>query len=385
MKENISIDERFFKFNSQDYIENFYQNQVQLINKQNGNSYFVGMTEFMLLMLLDQKQTIKQLSQNNDIGLNENAITRFIFQAANVGLLNNNVNTNKAKNVKNLTKICLPIIRLSNSKICQKNVARILKYILYCLLLISVFYIVFLVINKPEGIFKIFAVNNYMHPENIIYYFLSFFILAFFHELSHGIVLASFGILPGRMGIMLSYFHPSCYIEISGINKIKSKFSRIQVWLAGIISQIIMLALELYVLIDIEITGLFQEFLIVQTVVNFTLIFFNLFYVIKLDGYNILCELFNNYSLREDAFRLLFTPTIEPKDSLDIPIYIVISAITLLYIPIFIISLLINIINFFNPEFLPKFNIFLLAVIASGIVGLLVNVFLKRKRISDVE
>ena len=44
----------------------------------------------------------------------------------------------------------------------------------------------------------------------------------------------SFGGNVFEVGVMLNYFHPAFYVDITGVEQLKSKASRICVWLAGI-------------------------------------------------------------------------------------------------------------------------------------------------------
>lgn len=242
----------------------------------------------------------------------------------------------------------LPLFRLSSAFICNKQVAQILKYILYTLCLIASVYIGYIIKTDLPALVAIIATTNYIHLHNIIFYFLTFFIMAFIHENAHAIVLASYGVLPGRMGVMLSYFHPSCYIEVTGINKIKSKFGRIQVWLAGIISQICLFAVCLYIILNCKLNATMFDFMLIACIVNFALIFFNLFYVIKLDGYHILCDLMEDNFLREEAIQYIMNPfaPIESQKQSTL-IYTIVGLVCLAYMPAFVVGVITNIVRFY--------------------------------------
>lgn len=334
-------------FREEDYLINPISDQEnQLIKLDSGKNFCLGKFELALLKLCNGKSSIQEIIRENKLNLTENDFCRFILQALKIGLLE--TNEEKMKQPLNILALKLPLIRLSKAFICRKRVAQVMKYILYLMCLIAFVYIGYVVKTDFQAVVSIITTTNYIHLHNIIFYFLTFFILAFVHENAHAIVLASYGVLPGRMGIMLSYFHPSCYIEVTGVNKIKSKFSRIQVWLAGIVSQICLFALCLYIILNFKLNATMFDFMLIACIVNFSLMFFNLFYVIKLDGYHILCDLLDDNFLREEAIQFIlnhFEPLKNQKQSTFV--YTIVGVVCLAYIPAFVVGIITNIIRFY--------------------------------------
>lgn len=379
MAENITLTEvRPLFLKESKIIHRFAKNKVQIIDKASGETCMIGDLEMALLQECTGERTITQIAEENRLHIGQNDLCRFVAQARSIGLLEGG--DGKAHTKKSIMRLKLPLVRLSNSFLADRTTATVLKWLLYLAVLVSVGYLGYAVVKDSQRVLSIVMTTNYMSWDNIGYYFLSFFVLALFHELAHGIVLSSFGIVPGRMGVMLNYFHPSCYIEISGVNRIPSKSSRVQVWLAGVLMQICILALSMWLLLNVPMEEHVGRFVMVETLINFALIFFNLFYVIKLDGYNILCDLLDEPLLREKALADLLGG-FRSEGSIKIRVvYLVVALISLLYMPVFVFAIITNVLNMFMPQFTTQMDIVVLSMIGAGSLGLIIRSLYGRRR-----
>ena len=179
-----------------------------------------------------------------------------------------------------------------------------------------------------------------------------------------------------EFGVMLNYFHPAFYVDITGIDMIKNKQTRILVWLGGIMAQLI-IALPAMVLTFYDKSPLYlNEFMIILNIINTSMMIFNLLFMIKLDGYHILSELIEINRLREKSIDTILgginidvDKNIDTRENL---IFIIMGIISLVYLPLFIVRLLISGVNRFVPEILPILNITAIVLL---IVGALAVIF----------
>ena len=118
----------------------------------------------------------------------------------------------------------------------------------------------------------------------------------------------------------------------------------------------------------------------VETLINFALIFFNLFYVIKLDGYNILCDLLDEPLLREKALADLLGG-FRSEGSVKIRVvYLVVALISLLYMPVFVFAVITNVMNMFLPQFTTQMDIVVLSMLGIGFLALIIRSLYGRRR-----
>ena len=170
---------------------------------------------------------------------------------------------------------------------------------------------IFLFIMLGVGVFFVFqdwdmteAVSQHM---NLWYYmlliFLSSFILAVGHELSHALICKKYGGNIRDTGIAILYFSPCFYCNVSDSYLFKKKSQRIMVSLIGIIYDI---AVMLATVIFLHYVLLIPSTYILEYIrFNIIMLLSELNPLLKHDGYYVLTEAVSTYNLRENAIKLV--------------------------------------------------------------------------------
>jgi putative peptide zinc metalloprotease protein len=120
------------------------------------------------------------------------------------------------------------------------------------------------------------------------------------HEFGHAVALAAFGGRPTRMGVMLFYFTPAFFCDVTDGWRIRERARRVVVALAGPAMHTVVGGISLCLLSLISDRRL-QEFLAVFALACFVSVASNLIPLIKLDGYLALMALTDTPNLRARA------------------------------------------------------------------------------------
>jgi len=140
---------------------------------------------------------------------------------------------------------------------------------------------------------------------SIVTIIISLFLLVAFHELAHAVVCRYHGGEVRAMGVLLLYFQPAFYADVSDAWLFPEKRQRLAVTLAGLWSQTLFMALGVIVWrLTVEGTGIHTLAHIFSIVCWITLLF-NFNPLIKLDGYYLLSDWLGLPNLRRRAFEYL--------------------------------------------------------------------------------
>jgi len=346
---------------------------IFLRNTNNKRTYHIGELEYKILSTFDGKHTIDELKEINAEYMNEKQFEEFVFYANANGLLERE---NKSPKGFDIFKIRKPLYCPMNF-LHEGKLLNILKLFLIVGSLVSLAILAWFISSRATIIFQILFTNDYLQVVNILYYFASIFIIGFFHEMGHAIMIVASGGNVFEMGVMLNYFHPAFYVDITGVEQIKSKQSRILVWIAGIMSEII-IALPTMLLAFYEKSPLYlNEFLIIFNILNTSMMIFNLLFVIKLDGYYILSELLEMKGLREKSVDSVIkgynsrkSGNVKTQDRL---IFTIIGIISVVYLPLFLMQMVITGVNHFVPNIMSIVNKVMLVWIAVGIATITIR------------
>jgi putative peptide zinc metalloprotease protein len=267
--------------------------KVSVFNKKLLKTYMLGKHEYNVLKDLDGLKTIEDISKSSKI-YSVAEITYLIEQFEKLGFI-------KGKEIKaklNLIKIKKPLIN-GNRIINPKNVIwKIINFILIYLSMPLLF--VGIIVNIPD--FHHIAdtlENNLFTPGTLLLVPITLFVLSL-HELGHAVVARCFNVNVPEIGIMLYWFMPCAYTNLSGITFLEQRWKRILTLFAGILMNILLMGISLLLLNVVP--GNMYNFTLWFAVSNLSIIFVNLMIFIKLDGYFLLEELLSLKGLRKKAF-----------------------------------------------------------------------------------
>lgn len=124
------------------------------------------------------------------------------------------------------------------------------------------------------------------------------------HELAHGVTCAHYGCRVRSMGVILYYFQPCTYCEVSD-SWLLPRGQRIAVMLAGVFFEGLLWSAAVFVRLAVPASSLAAEVAMGLVVSSGIKCLFNLNPLIKLDGYYVLSDLLGLPNLRARSFACL--------------------------------------------------------------------------------
>lgn len=151
--------------------------------------------------------------------------------------------------------------------------------------------------------------------DYIVLGFAFFFSMAI-HELAHAVACRKFGGQIKSMGIMLFFLFPVVYCDVSDVYRIADRRKRALVSAAGVMSNLLLSEISMFVAILLVRQGIFNLALFYVGVMNFVLAIYNLIPLVKLDGYWILSAMTGISNLMDKGFIVAYT-TLFRRDRLQ--------------------------------------------------------------------
>jgi Zn-dependent protease len=132
------------------------------------------------------------------------------------------------------------------------------------------------------------------------------FLTTVFHELGHAVAAAHFGVRVRSLGMMLYYFQPAAYADITASWELSSPWQKAIIYGAGIYVQAILTGIASLLWLVAAIAGHSSLVLALFIASNLFVILFNLLPFIKVDGYWIASSLLGVPNLRDRALEWVF-------------------------------------------------------------------------------
>lgn len=142
-------------------------------------------------------------------------------------------------------------------------------------------------------------------PENMVSLLIIFPLLKAIHELGHGIALKALGLPCREMGVMLLVFMPVPYVDASASSGVAHKWQRALVGGAGMMIELLVAALALWLWTWVEPGPLKSILHNVVIVSGVTTIIFNANPLLRFDGYYMLCDWLEIPNLGQKANQLV--------------------------------------------------------------------------------
>jgi putative peptide zinc metalloprotease protein len=147
-----------------------------------------------------------------------------------------------------------------------------------------------------------FQAETFFVKEIIPLVWITIFIVTLIHELSHTYACRLGGGKVTDMGFLLLYLQPCFYCNVSDAYLFPEKRKRIEVTLAGIISQIVVWAIATFVWRLTSQDNWVNSMAFIVIALSFIAITFNFNPLLKLDGYYFLVDYLDIPNLRQKAF-----------------------------------------------------------------------------------
>ena len=140
-----------------------------------------------------------------------------------------------------------------------------------------------------QAISAYFAINT-LSPYNLILLGILYPLIKYLHEMGHAFSAKYFGGEVHEMGVTFLLFMPIPYVDVSTVNVLRSKKQRILVSAAGILTELFISALGLFLWLSVE-PGIVKDIAFNLMIIGgISSIFFNGNPLLKYDGYYMLAD-----------------------------------------------------------------------------------------------
>ena len=147
------------------------------------------------------------------------------------------------------------------------------------------------------------AAQRTLAVDNLLLMALSYTVLKTLHELGHGYAVKAFGGPVHELGVMFLVFAPVPYVDATAASEFRSKWRRALVGAAGMIVEVFVAALALYVWLAVE-EGLVRTLAYdVMLIAGIATVLFNGNPLLRYDGYYILSDILEIPNLAQRATR----------------------------------------------------------------------------------
>ena len=148
-------------------------------------------------------------------------------------------------------------------------------------------------------------INGIISSNNIFWIFVVVIMSKVFHELAHGYTCIKYQKQVTTFGVMFLVFTPLPFVDVSSVWSLPSKFRRICVASAGMISDTLMGALALIIWTQTS-DGLINSIAFNTIFITFiSTLFFNLNPLVRFDGYHILSDLLEISNLQSKSQKVI--------------------------------------------------------------------------------
>ena len=222
-----------------------------------------------------------------------------------------------------------------------------------------------------------------LSPHNLLYLYITLFILKILHELGHAMICKKFGGPVHTLGLMFLVFTPLPYVDVSSSWGFRSKWHRALVGSAGMLTELFIASIATVVWIntgDDFIHALSFNVMIIGSVSS---LLFNANPLLKLDAYYILSDILEIpnlskranqqflYFFKKNIFKVsyIFPPTSSLKEAFWLNSYAIFSYLYRLLVSlsimlfvadqIFVIGLIVGIISLFVWFIKPIYTLFI--------------------------
>lgn len=281
------------------YIKSMPKDSYYIFNKRNKKSFEFGKTEGEILLSMREECKLEEFVEQNKDRMNKDKLMRFLQVLEEQGFLKGK----DAKVNRSITKLKIGIINPSKMIDDNSSIIRLLYRLLFILPFLMLTIGLTALIYNHVDFMKMIA--NYEFEIKDIGIAIGMFLgMTVFHECAHMIIALYHGIPVPELGIMLYWFAPCAYADVSTIHFLKEKGKKIQVMLGGIMTHAIAIGIGMIILAYSQGTSMIAlEFI----AINLSAILINITFYLKLDGYFILSILLDEPNLREKSIGFIIS------------------------------------------------------------------------------
>lgn len=150
------------------------------------------------------------------------------------------------------------------------------------------------------------AANSVFAQDNWVWLFVAWIGLKFIHEMAHGMACQRYGGEVRETGVILAFFAPLAYVDVTSCWSFSSRWKRIHVAAAGMYAELILASVSVFLWTRVDSLILSHLLYNVIVMASISTLLFNANPLMKFDGYYILSDLLqlpNLYTQASEAIR----------------------------------------------------------------------------------
>ncbi len=275
------------------YIKQMSKESYYIFNKKNKKSFEFGKTEGEILLSIQEECREEEFLKKNSIYMNKGKLIRFLKVLEEQGFLKGK----DAKINQTVTKIKIGIFNPSKNIDSDSGIIKLLYRLLFILPVILLGIGIMALIYQNVNFLEL--ITQYEFDWKDVGIIIAIFLgMTFFHECAHMIIALYHKVPVPELGIMLYWFAPCAYVDVSTIHFLKDKGKKIQVMIGGIMVHIAAVGIGMIIL---AFGSKLSIITLAFTMINLSAILINITFYLKLDGYFILTILLDEPNLREKS------------------------------------------------------------------------------------
>lgn len=149
--------------------------------------------------------------------------------------------------------------------------------------------------------------------KDLIFAYGFLLVSTFFHEFAHAVTCTKYGGEVKGMGLLLYYFIPCFYCDVSSVYTFKNKRHRALVAVSGILANLFISVLAIFTAIVLSWFGVYWYLLLYVGIMGIFICIYNLIPFVKFDGYWLLVSLLGLDNLMDKAVILAYTSVFKRK------------------------------------------------------------------------
>jgi putative peptide zinc metalloprotease protein len=302
---------------------------VLVRNPRSRRTFRLGVVEARVLQLCDGERTLGQVKTTIAPALSGHDVEKLLLVLEQKHLVGG------ADEARRRTLLQLRVLSFAVHRLLRKGVAtRMASWTLLICTVASVILLALTLSNHFSAVLHGLFTNDYLRWQTLPIYLISVLVVGFIHESAHALVIVDQGGTVFEVGFMLNYFNPAFYVDVTGLQRLPQRRSRIAVWVAGLAAQSLLLGPGVWEQYHMNPSGFWYSFLVTFNAVNCAIFVLNSAFFIRMDGYHLISELAEMKDLQGNARRFLLQGDVaEATTTVDRCVYAISSILLTLWIP----------------------------------------------------
>lgn len=299
------------------HIEKDERNSMFIVKNTQNNRY-VKLGERELGYLFEVKEINQAefvLNKENELSIESKEILYKKFNEW--GFLTKDLEANNQKSKSRFKDLAMiNILKLNPTKVLNKMYPALSiffskPFVVLLILLIVLKYYLF--INSGSALFDMVE-NLKIDSKTIIFLYVSMVITTILHELGHAVVCRKYGGNVNSMGIVLFFFMPCLYCDVSDIYLMRNRKASLFVSAAGLYTNLLLGNSAAIAYFILRWKNIDASFLLLYSFLNLGLVIYNVFPLVKHDGYWMLTSIVGINNLMDKSIMLFINGIFNIKE-----------------------------------------------------------------------